>query len=247
MEPIQRHLSPSRGVFARDVTTTLFLYIFDWPTDGQTHCSWSSDEVTSVTMEDRETLPFKASAEAVFIKLPDKRPDSLIPMVTVKLGGAIKVNLEDFVLDNCYNQLNTGLAILTNCQTTNVDWMEKFGDWKHADCLGGWCGPDSSATWNFRTLQPESFYIDVEYSCPASDDYSEWRLRCGATNLTFPLIDTGERPKREAFDDTLPRFRTYRIGMVDFPKPGAQRLTINPTGIMGKNIRIASLKLIPIN
>jgi alpha-L-fucosidase len=86
----------------------------------------------------------------------------------------------------------------------------------------------------------------VEYTCPAEDDYSEWRVRCGDADVTFPLIDTGERPKRLAFGGALPRFRTYRVGVLDFPKPGAQRLTFSPTGPEGKGIRVSLLSLTPV-
>jgi len=40
--------------------------------------------------------------------------------------------------------------------------MERFGDGKHAGCLGGWQGADSPATWEFRTVASGSFYLDVE-------------------------------------------------------------------------------------
>jgi alpha-L-fucosidase len=135
---------------------------------------------------------------------------------------------------------------MTGCQMTDVRWMEKFGDWKHAECIAGWQGPESTAAWEFRTVAPGSFYLDVEYTCPAEDDYSEWRVRCGEADVTFPLIDTGERPKRLAFGGALPRFRTYRVGVIDFPKPGAQRLTFSPTGLEGKGIRVSLLSLTPV-
>jgi hypothetical protein len=124
--------------------------------------------------------------------------------------------------------------------------MEKFGDWKHAECLGNWAGAESLATWEFRTVEPGTFYLDVEYTCPAQDDYAEWRVRCGDTDVTFPLIDTGERSTRKAFDSALPRFRAYRVGMIDFPKAGAQQLVLNPTGLAGKDIRISALTLVPV-
>ena len=124
--------------------------------------------------------------------------------------------------------------------------MEKFGDWKHAECLGDWSGAESTATWKFRTVEPGTFYLDVEYTCPAQDDYAAWRVCTGDTDVTFPLIDTGERPTRKAFDCALPRFRTYRVGMIDFPKAGVQRLVLNPTSVAGKDIRISALTLVPV-
>jgi alpha-L-fucosidase len=167
-------------------------------------------------------------------------------VVAVELTASAEVSREHYVLNGFSNPLETGVAELSGCQSGKVHWMEKFGDWKHAECLSGWSGTNSSAAWPFRTLAPGAFFLDVEYSCPAADDYSEWRVRCGDTTLTFPLIDTGERAKRAAFGGELPRFRTYRVGIIDLTKPGAQRLTISPTGQAGGGIRISALSLTPV-
>jgi len=95
-------------------------------------------------------------------------------------------------------------------------------------------------------MEPASFYLDVEYTCPAEDDYTERRVRCGEADLTFPLIDTGERRKRTAFGGALSRFRTSRVGLSDFAKPGPQQLTLGPTGTGGKGISMSSLILTPV-
>jgi alpha-L-fucosidase len=225
---------------------TLFLHVFDWPTDGRLIVPGLKTKIKCARLENGRKLPIKSNAEAVEITLPARRPDVLIPVVTVELAGAPKASREHYVLNGYRNELNSGEAQLNGCAINGVDWMEKFGDWKHAECLGDWSGPESSATWKFRTVEPGTFYLDVEYTCPAEDDYAEWRVRCGDTDVTFPLIDTGERPTRKAFDCPLPRFRTYRVGMIDFPKAGVQRLVLNPTGLAGKDIRVSAVMLIPI-
>jgi len=148
--------------------------------------------------------------------------------------------------NGCRNTLEVGMATLNGCAVKAVNWMEKFGDWKHMQCVGDWQGSARSMTWDFKTVEPASYYLDVEYTCPEADDYSEWGIRCGENNtLTFPLIDTGERAKRKAFGGALPRFRTYRVGVIDFPKPGVQKLTFGPTTAEGKNIRVSALRLTP--
>jgi hypothetical protein len=67
--------------------------------------------------------------------------------------------------------------------------------------------------------------------------------------VSFPLIDTGERANRTAFDKKqggpLPRFRSYRVGLFDLPKDGIHQLSIGPTGDAGNAVRIASLVLTP--
>ena len=222
---------------------TLFLHVFDWPIDGLLVVPGLKTKIKSARLEGGSKLPISTTAETIEITLPAKRPDDLIPVVTVELAGAPEASREHFVLNGCRNELKTGEAELSACDRKKVDWMEKFGDWKHAECLDGWRGAASSATWNFRTVKSGSFYLDVEYSCPAEDDYSEWRVRCGNTDVTFPLIDTGERTKRAAFGGALPRFRTYRVGIIDLAKPGVQKLSINPTGNAGGGIRISAINL----
>lgn len=226
---------------------TLYLFVFDWPADGRLIVPGLKTKIKNARLEGGRKLPIKSDMDAVEITLPAQRPDVLIPVVTVELAGVPVANREHYVLNGYYNELKTGEARLSACNINGVDWMEKFGDWKHAECLGGWSGAESSATWEFHTVEPGTFYLEVEYTCPAEDDYSGWRVRCGDTDVTFPLIDTGERSKRKAFNSALPRFRTYRVGMIDFSKAGAQRLVLNPTGMDGKDIRVSALKLVPVD
>ncbi|MCU0981802.1 MAG: alpha-L-fucosidase [Pirellulaceae bacterium] len=225
---------------------TLFLHVFQWPADGRLVVPGLRTKVNSARLEGGGQLAVEWAADVLTIMLPPRRPDTLIPVVTLEMAGPTDASREAYVLNGYRNTLETRVATMTGCQMTDVRWMEKFGDWKHAECIAGWQGPESTAAWEFRTVAPGSFYLDVEYTCPAEDDYSEWRVRCGEADVTFPLIDTGERPKRLAFGGALPRFRTYRVGVIDFPKPGAQRLTFSPTGLEGKGIRVSLLSLTPV-
>ncbi|NCO39458.1 MAG: hypothetical protein COZ06_36755 [Armatimonadetes bacterium CG_4_10_14_3_um_filter_66_18] len=203
-------------------------------------------QVSSAQTDTGAELAVTAADDGLSIALPASRPDSLIPVITLKLAAAVEARREAFVLNRCRNTLESGVAALTGCKQTGVQWMEKFGDWKHAECVAGWEGAGSAATWTFRTVESGAFYLDIEYTCPAEDDYSEWRVHCGDTDLTFPLIDSGERPARAAFGGALPRFRTDRVGVIDFANGGVQQLRFGPTGAEGKGVRIASLRLVPV-
>ena len=224
---------------------TLYLHVFQWPADGKLVLTGLRSKVRRARLEG-EKVKTSREGHVLVIRVPDVRPDTLIPVVTLELEGPVDASREASVLNGCRNSLEMGVAALKGCEVKAVNWMEKFGDWKHMECLAGWQGDERSATWSFATVEPGSFYLDVEYSCPAEDDYSEWGVRCGDTALTFPLIDTGERPTRKAFGGALPRFRTYRVGVIDFPKPGAQRLTFGPAGRDATAIRVSALRLVPV-
>ncbi len=224
----------------------LFLHVYQWPPDGRLIVPGLKTRVTRAGLDGAGQLAVTSSGDNVVITLPAGRPDTLIPVVTLELAGPAEASRDQFILNGCHQALETGVAKLNGCSLKAVNWMEKFGDWKHAESIADWQGAESAATWEFQTVEPGSFYLDVEYTCPAEDDYSEWRVRCGATDVTFPLLDTGERPKRAAFGGALPRFRTYRVGVLDLPKPGRHQLCLGPTGSEGKGVRISSLNLAPV-
>jgi alpha-L-fucosidase len=224
----------------------LFLHVFQWPPDGRLIVPGLKTKVTRARLDRAGKLAVTSSGDNVVITLPPGCPDTLIPVVTLELAGPAEASRDQFVLNRCRQTLETGVAKLEGCGLKAVNWMEKFGDWKHAECIADWQGAESAATWEFKTVEPGSFYLDVEYTCPAEDDYSEWRVRCGATAVAFPLIDTGERPTRVAFGVAFPRFRTYRVGVLDLPKPGRRQLCLGPTGSEGKGVRISSLNLAPV-
>ena len=167
-------------------------------------------------------------------------------MIALHMTGPVETQRERYVLNGCRNTLDPGVASLTGCKMAEVHWMEKFGDWKHAECAANWSSPTSAARWDFRAVEPGAFYLDIEYTCPAEDDYSEWQVTCDNRTVTFPLIDTGERDHRAAFGGALPRFRTYRVGLLNLPEPGAHTLPLSPTGPEGAGIRISALILTPL-
>jgi len=224
----------------------LFLHVFQWPRDGRLVVPGLRSPVQRARLRDGEELPAEASADGLSVTLPRVSPDALIPVVELELAGPIEVRRDAYVLNGCTNTLDAGVASLSHCALGAVRWMEKFGDWKHAECISGWSAGESAATWEFRTLESGAFYIDVEYTCPEAGDYSQWQLEVGAVELAFPLIDTGERAKRTAFGGALPRFRTYRVGLFDVPGPGTCRVTLRPLDAGGAAVRIAALGLTPV-
>lgn len=223
---------------------TLYLHVFDWPADGRLIVPGLQSKVVRARAGG-VALPVKAIDGGVLVEVPRVPPAELLPVVELEVAGAVKAARDLFVLRGHPNRLDPAVASLTACEIANVRWMEKFGEWKHEECAAGWQGARSSASWKFRTLEPATFRMELEYSCPAGDDYSEWQITLDGKRITFPVIDTGERTKRAAFAGALPRFRTYEAGMIDLPKSGVHTLALGPTGAAGKGVRIASVSLAP--
>ena len=225
----------------------LFLHVLQWPRDGRLIVPGLLSPVKKARLYGGPELAVQASADVVSVRMPNEHPEALIPVVALGLAGPLRASRQATVLNGCENRLETAVAALQDCECKPVRWMEKFGDWKHAECIADWDVGKSAATWEFRTLGPGTFYVDMEYTCPEAGDYSEWRIEAGKAELTFPLIDTGERSKRSAFGGALPRFRTYRIGLLELPGPDPCRLTLRPLDATGAAVRIAGLTLAPVD
>ena len=224
---------------------TLFLHVFDWPRGGRLIVPGLQSKVLRAR-SGGVNVPVKAIPGGVMVQLAAAQPAGLIPVVELELAGEAKATRDLTVLAAHKNRLDTGLAKLTSCQLKQVRWMEKFGEWKHEDCLSGWAGGGSSAAWEFKTLEPAAFRVDLEYTASAADDYSEWQMSVDGKRITFPVIDTGERDKRAAFAGALPRFRTVSVGTIALSASGLHKIVIGPTGSAGKGVRIASMTLVPL-
>ncbi|MFB3825419.1 MAG: alpha-L-fucosidase [Bryobacteraceae bacterium] len=223
---------------------TLYLHVFDWPADGRLVVPGLESKVARASVGGA-AAHVEPMAGGVIVRLP-ARPPELAPVVELEIAGGVKARRDLFVLRGHTNRLDPSLAKLAGCKAEKIRWMEKFGDWKHEECALGWQGAQSAATWQFRTLEPGAFRLEVAYSCPLEDDYSEWQITVDGKRITVPFIDTGEREKRAAFPGSLPRFRTYRVGVINLPAAGAHTLSIGPTGDAGRGVRIASVLLAPL-
>jgi len=224
----------------------LYLHLCQWPDHGRVVVPGLRTPVAAARLAGGEAVPVAACGDGVCLGLPRPRPQSLGPVVTLDLVGPVEASRDTYLLNGCRNTLEPRVASLQACELRDVRWMEKFGDWKHAECVAGWRPGESMAIWDFLTTEPGPFVLDVEYTCPEAGDYSEWRIEVGGTDAVFPLLDTGERSRRAVFGwGELPRFRTYRVGVVDLPGPGPSRLTLSPLSAASAAVRIAALILTP--
>lgn len=225
---------------------TLYLHVFQWPADGRLRLPGVQTPVMRATLlgEDAQ-LTVTQQADGLLIEVPVP-PASLLPVIAVELGGALPTTSEQYVLHNCVNILDAAAAQCAGCHQDKISWMEKFGDWKHAEHVGEW-QTESAASWSFTALEPGLYYIDVEFACPSAADGSEWALTLGEYEVTFPLLATGHLPERgeNMADWPLARFRTYRVGLCDIPAAGRYQLTLRPLTENGNSVLVSTITLLP--
>jgi alpha-L-fucosidase len=225
---------------------TLFLHVFDWPADGRLVVPGLHSHVLSACLYGGDRVGVASLGQSVVLSLPQSCPDTLIPVVTLELDSAPDACDGLYVLSGCTNALEPAMALCAGCALDTVRWMEKFGDWQHAEFVGNWSGPDATATWTFDTVESGVFRMVLEYTCPESGDGAAWSLCAGDTELVVPTIDTGERAARAGFAGDFPRFRCARIGVVEVPGPGTVSVVLRPLSAEGAAVRVSRVWLEPL-
>ena len=228
---------------------TLYLHIFQWPSDRRLVVPGLRTEVKCAQMLNDDThsnVDIEPHDGYAVLYLPASPPDSLVPIVRVEPIGELAPEVPSVVINNCRNPLSASMAEAVACHHHTLSWMEKFGEWKHVECLSRWEHIGRGALWEVTIFEPGAFYVEIEYSSPLSTDYSEWSFRLGEAEVTFPLVTSGHQMTRRGnMSGELPRFTTYRIGVFQVPQSGKYTISLAPSTPDAKDVHISSLWLIP--
>lgn len=228
----------------------LYLHVLEWPRSGKLIVPGISNGtgMAYVLGESKRSLGVSRLENAVAIDISGVKADGVATVVVLEIEGKPDVDLTQALVNGLSNELNSPFAIVENCDLEKISWMEKWGDWHHANCVRNWKDESSVVTWDFRVLEPGRWYVEFDYSCDEIVDTSEGVIEIGDMKTTFPLVDTGDRAKssRNWGNTIFPRFRTYGIGLVELTSPGDYQLKIHPTGkVEGGWMNLERLRFLP--
>ena len=125
-----------------------------------------------------------------------------------------------------------------------------FGEWKHAEHVRKLKTPADKAVWQFRTLSPGYYFVELEYSAQRKNSFQEAVITLDDEQLTFLTMDTGEaeyqRKNGHQYGDRNKQFKNSRIGLIHVKKAGMHTLTVHPAKDTGKPLfNLKNVKLIP--
>ncbi|MEN6505627.1 MAG: alpha-L-fucosidase [Planctomycetaceae bacterium] len=208
----------------------LYLHVLDYPLDGRLTLAGLKGTIKRAAVLGRgaKTLKVSKNAGATNIALP-QQPPAEPTVIVLDVAGKMSADKMQTVLPGLRNDFDPPFAKLTACKAGKNSWMEKFGDWKHADCIIDWQGPGSSASWTFKTPQAGRYYLELDYSAKLEADGIEGVVSVGKIEIPFPALDTGQRDAGVPDHGLWPLYRKYNCGIVHLPKAGKYTLTIRPT------------------
>jgi alpha-L-fucosidase len=241
----------------------LYLHVFDWPADGQLNLSGLTTDIISARVLNSEQPSFftelvngdqglvsfdKQVNGWTKFTLPAQKPQALVAVIAVELKGKAIVDSTPGIDPSLTSTLNSAFASCQGCQSKELRWMQKFGEWKYADNLMNWQA-DGKGTWQVDVAQAGQYLLDVEYSADDVVDFSEWFFIFSDDQLVMQALDTGERKAsaRQFKGRALLRYRKEVLGVVDL-KAGKQTITVQPKGkVVGGGIKLKAIHLTSVS
>ncbi|MDO6802480.1 alpha-L-fucosidase [Wenyingzhuangia sp. 1_MG-2023] len=203
-----------------DVTTqenSLFLSVFDWPQDGKLYLPGIDAKITSASLlsdNGSKKISFTKNKDWTIFDLPFKSSESLISVIEVKLETKtekVKVDTTLGVYPNIDALLRVEFSEVQNAVESEIKWMEKFGEWKHANQVSEW-NNDSKVTWTVNVQQPGYYYLDLNYK---GNDRLVWKT----------VTDEGVRVQNQ--QAATEKYQFYNMGIIEFKTAGKHTISVS--------------------
>lgn len=223
-----------------DVTTqgnSLFLSVFDWPTNGKLYLPGLESTIESATIlngDKANPITFNKDGDWTTFNLPNTKP--IMPATVIELKMKDKasesiVKEELGIYPNINNSLLTEFGEVNNAKEERIRWMEKFGEWKHAHQVSNW-GENGSISWDVNVQEAGYYYVDL---CYRGEDRLVWK------------VSTDENITVQNQQAATGKYVNYNMGILEFKKPGNHTITVSLVDGDEKTSSLKSMVLKPID
>ena len=208
----------------------LFLHVLQWPTDGKLLIpGLEIADCSASVLATGEVLKIGQENGMLTVGVPPLQPVAPITVITINYSGDLTVGAVDRILHpGIANTLEAPFCTAKHCSKGKREWMEKFGDWHHADVIEK-LRDGSTISWSFNAVDDSLWNICLVYECLPGADGSELVLSLGDVRWAFPVYATG------GGDTKRVRMRRETLGMISIPGPGSFTLEIAGKEVKGND------------
>ena len=203
-----------------DITTkenSLFLSVFEWPQDGKLYLPGLESKILSSELLDgsgSNEISFEQERGWTIFNVPYKPADAPVSVIEVRLDGdadkaGVKTDLG--IYPNIESELPVEFAEVSGAVKARINWMEKFGEWKHAEQISKW-NDNGKAEWTVEVFEPGFYYLDLRYK--------------GEGKLVWKTVtDEGIRIQNQ--QAATGKYQNYHMGIVEFKKAGKHSISVS--------------------
>ena len=207
-------------------TTTLFLHVFNWPTNGQLVVPGLKNRIKSATLlATHRSLKTQTAANGVTIQVPATAPDPISSTIALKLQGAPQV---EAVWPT--QAADGSLTLAASDAQLRGELRYETGGGK--DNIGYWTRAEDQAAWTFTVRQPGKFTVTAELAALGT---GRFEVLCQNQQLTGTAPVTGD----------YARFQTVPLGSLTIASAGQVTLTVRPVAAGWQPINLKTLHFQP--
>ena len=214
-----------------DGQTTLYLHVFDWPTDGKLLVPGLKNKVESAMLLDGgQSLDFKAGDDGVTISLPAEAPDQYASVIVLKVDGVLEVVANLPAIDTDGKLVLTADKAFIHNNEGSKDAAIKMHD--GVPHISTWTDKEAFAEWTFRVKTPGEYEVKIVGSIEAEKSKLEFGL-AGGEATTVELDSTGGYSK----------YKEQTLGTLEIKQAGDVTLRIKPAAKGWKPINLRQVEL----
>jgi alpha-L-fucosidase len=214
---------------ATDQGGTLYLHVFDWPSDGKLVVPGLRSKVTGARLLATQTeVPVAAQDGNVVLRLPNKAPDAIASVVAVEFSGPLNVErILPGPLADGRIVLGAELADIHNSLRARARLQGRGDDAR----VTNWENPEARVSWDFNATQAGSFQVKADI---AAEGGGRLKMTLGSTSQTVevPTVESGAS-------------RTIDLGQIPIPTTGSHTLELAPERNNWKAFDLLRIQLIP--
>lgn len=206
--------------------TTLYLHVFQWPTDGKLLVPGLTNTVRSAYLLDgKRAVPTASGPDGVTLTLPMAAPDPISSTVVLKIAGT------PMITPTLLTQKADGLIQLAAADAnTHGDVHYESGNGH--DNLGYWTNAADWVEWPIQITKPGKFHVTAEI---AASDSGSFIVAAGAHSLTGTAPNTGD----------YVTFQTVDLGTLEIASTGTVSISVKPIVNGWQPMNLKSLTLTP--
>ena len=213
---------------------TLYLHVYDWPTDGTLRVPGLRTDVKSARLladpRNRKLPVQRSDAFWTAIDLSGHYPREHATVVAVELAGTPEV-------DGLIYPTRDGSIVLAAATAGLHGKNIQFQHDRTGGNIGFWNNVEDWLSWDFVVDKPGVYDIVLRYSCEEGSEGSTYVVTVGGREVDTPKVEHTE---------TWQKWRDLELPAVTIDKTGKTTLAIKPTAKPGEAVlNFKSIRLVP--
>jgi alpha-L-fucosidase len=210
--------------------TTLFLHVFDWPTDQKLVVPGLKNKPQRVYLladKSRKPLETTCGAESLTITLPAQAPDPISSTLVLKVKGPLEIEQPGL------QQSADGSILLTASEARTHGDQIRYESGHQRDNIGFWLNPEDWADWDIAVRRPGNFELAVDIAGPAATSI---QIVAGTQKVVGKLPATGDYGK----------FQEVSLGRISIASSGRNTVKLQAVKDGWNAVNVKAIKLKPV-